>query len=327
MPGSKSDRAPGAEPPANHGGSPLFSKAQTVSSARLAFARALKAIGISTNEAAAEARLALATILKVKEGSLVIEGDRLLGEAASVLELVLADRLKRRPLQYALGEADFFGMTFAVGEGVLIPRPETELIVEAVLARLQETGPRLIIEVGGGSGCIFVSLLKHFAGARALVFEVSPEAMRYCLQNAAQHQVEGRSRVLHQDFFAPETGAILREAMAIEPVSGKPWPIAPIFVSNPPYIPAQTMASLEPEVQDYEPHIALCGMDEDGLGFYRGFAGALAELCPPGLDFFLEVGEGQADAVAEIFARHGFGDIDIKEDLAGIKRIVSGRLN
>ncbi|MBI5175814.1 MAG: peptide chain release factor N(5)-glutamine methyltransferase [Candidatus Melainabacteria bacterium] len=326
MPGSKSNRALGEGAAADHG-APRFSKAQTVSSARLVFARTLKAIGISTSEAAAEARLALATILKVKEGSLVIEADRLLGESAAVLERVLNDRLKRRPLQYALGQADFFGLTFAVGEGVLIPRPETELIVEAVLAKLEETGPRLIIEVGGGSGCIFVSLLKHFTGARALVFEVSAEAVQYCLKNAAQHQVEGRSRVLQQDFFAPETGAILRESMAIEPVSGKPWPISPIFVSNPPYIPARIMDSLEPEVRDFEPRAALCGMDEDGLGFYRGFAGVLAEFCPGGLDFFLEVGEGQADAVAEIFAGHGFGDIDIKVDLAGIKRIVSGRLN
>lgn len=284
-------------------------------------------MGISSGEAAAEARLALATIMKVKEGSLVLEGERLLGEAAAALAQVLTDRLKRRPLQYALGQADFYGLTFAVGEGVLIPRPETELIVEAALARLKETEPRLIIEVGGGSGCIFVSLLKHCVGSRAVVFEVSAEAVQYCLKNAARHGVEARSQVFQRDFFAADTGAILQEAQALEPVSGKPWSQAPIFVSNPPYIPAELMGGLEPEVRDFEPHAALCGMDADGLGFYRGFARALAEFRPPGLDFFLEVGEGQADAVAEIFAGHGFGDIDIKEDLAGIKRIVSGRLN
>lgn len=324
MPGSNRWQAKGPEP--DRGG-PYFSSAQSVASARLSFARVLKAMGISAGEAAAEARLALATIMKVKEGSLVLEGDRLLGDAASVLEQVLTDRLKRRPLQYALGQADFYGLTFAVGEGVLIPRPETELIVEAALVRLKETGPRLIIEVGGGSGCIFVSLLKHCAGSRALVFEVSDEAVQYCLKNSARHGVESRSQVLHQDFFAVETGAILQGAPALESASGKPWPVAPLFVSNPPYIPAELMGSLEPEVRDFEPYSALCGLDEDGLGFYRGFAFALAEYCPPGLDFFLEVGEGQADAVAEIFARHGFGEIDIKVDLAGIKRIVSGRLN
>ncbi|MFF2158775.1 peptide chain release factor N(5)-glutamine methyltransferase [Paenibacillus chitinolyticus] len=214
------------------------------------------------------------------------------------------------PVQYITGEQEFYGLTLRVTDAVLIPRPETELLVEEILregSRLFPQGAPLLADIGTGSGAIPVSLLHARPDWRAAACDLSPEALEVAKGNAGQCGVGERIAFYEGDLLLP---CVEREL----PVD--------ILVSNPPYIPAGDSPSLQPEVRDYEPHLALFG-GEDGLDLYRRLAGQIPLLPRQPRLVGLEVGIHQAEAVADLLRVAGeWSEIRFVKDLAGIDRHV-----
>jgi len=222
---------------------------------------------------------------------------------------LLKRRAKREPLQYVLGRQAFRSLELEVGPAVLIPRPETESLVEEVLgwARRQAGDDRHLIglDVGTGSGAIALSLLAEGPFARFVGVDVSPAAVETARRNADAHGL--------QDRFDPRIGATFTAAATGERYDA--------IVSNPPYVAEGQRAALAPEIVDWEPGVALFG-GADGLEVIREIArGAAAWLRPGGL-FAVEVGLGQAEAVASLVAEHGLVDARVRKDLAGRPRMV-----
>lgn len=213
-------------------------------------------------------------------------------------------RLEGYPLQYLLGEWDFYGRTFRVGEGVLIPRADTETLVEAALAFAKGRGPLRIADLCSGSGCIAVTLAKELPSAEVWAVEKSPEALGYLRGNAAQN---GASlHILRDDVLAP-TGD---------------YPTFDLIVSNPPYLTQADMDSLQPEVR-HEPAMALFG-ETDGLAFYRGITERWTERLNPGGMVAYEIGLGQENAVAEMLKNKCLRNVCFHRDLCGIIRVITG---
>ncbi len=220
------------------------------------------------------------------------------GEARRRLEGWLARRERREPLAYITGWREFFGRRFAVGRGVLVPRPETELLVEAGLDAVRGDPGAVLLDVGTGSGAVAVSVAAEAPEVTVVATEISEEALRFAGLNAAAH--------------APHVGLVHCDlATAVRR--------ADVVLANLPYIPSGEIEALEPEVSAWEPRIALDG-GNDGLELIRELVRDCAERLRPRL-VALEVGYGQADAVAEV--GRGFGaEVSKMRDLAGIDRVV-----
>ena len=213
------------------------------------------------------------------------------------------------PLQYILGEWEFMGLRFFVGPGVLIPRPETELLAQEAAGFLKGRQHPRLLELCAGSGCVCVSVAAAVPGCTAEALELSEEAMGYLRRNIRLHALEDRVCAVRGDMLDPAAPARL----------GGPFDA---IVCNPPYIPSGDMGTLQREVRR-EPRMALDG-GADGLRFYRAFAPWASRLASGGLAAF-EVGAGEAPAVAERMAGFGFRDVTVKKDYSGIERIVAGR--
>ena len=217
-------------------------------------------------------------------------------------------RAKHEPLQYLLGKWEFYGLTVFVGPGVLIPRADTETLVDAVLSRVKDFAGQRIADLCTGSGCIALALAAHMPQTSFTGIDISDDALAYALKNKAYHNLQNTA-FLRADVLAAETAAQYRDLAAI--------------VCNPPYLTAEDMRQLQAEVQ-YEPESALYG-EKDGLHFYRSITKIWKQtLCTGGLLAY-EVGCTQANAVAEILAENGFSAIEILRDLNGMERAVLGR--
>ncbi len=290
----------------------------TYSEARRNFSKALIALGIDESEARREAEIALMHVTKSAAHELLLKADsQLLPEQSEAMSEILSQRLLRKPLQYALGETYFMGFKFAVGPGVLIPRPDTEIMVEAILAEINQT-PGLkercnLIEVGAGSGAIVISLLKLCPNLIASVFEISPQAAHFCRINALCHGIYDRLNIIEEDYLTglPKlTGQFQFD----------------LFCSNPPYIPVDLARDLAPEILLHEPALALVGQGSDGLGFYRQFAQMLPSLpATAKAALLVELGQGQGQEVSAIFEQAGWQDLRLLPDLAGIDRVFAAR--
>jgi release factor glutamine methyltransferase len=216
---------------------------------------------------------------------------------------VLERRYRGEPIQYITGEAEFYGLRFRVTRDVLIPRPETEHLVEKVLelaARFEQ--PR-IVDVGTGSGAIAVALAHHLPQARITAIDLSAPALDLARQNAERNGVTGRMRFLLGDLLAP----VAEERFEI-------------VVSNPPYVPASDRDQLAVEVREYEPALALFA-GGDGLDVYRRLIPAAFAALAPGGFVALEIGYGQEAAVHTLLATSGFYQIEFVPDLKGIPRV------
>ncbi|MEW6542549.1 MAG: peptide chain release factor N(5)-glutamine methyltransferase [Nitrospirota bacterium] len=245
--------------------------------------------------------------------TLHLEGPRLVSpEEQRLASERFARRAAREPLQYVLGTQEFCGREFEVGPAVLIPRPETEGLVEEARRRCAEVPQPLVADVGTGSGCIAVALAHALTQAVLYATDVSEAALETARRNVRRHGVGERVRLLAGDLCEP-----LRRLG----LGGRLHAI----VSNPPYVPTAELASLQPEVRDHEPRLALDG-GPDGLAFHRTLLREAPELLVPGGWLLLEVGQGQADLIRET-AREldGYGEPHIAKDAAGIERIVSLR--
>ncbi|WP_062308112.1 peptide chain release factor N(5)-glutamine methyltransferase [Alicyclobacillus sendaiensis] len=239
-------------------------------------------------------------------------GDEVPDEIAERAARLAALRVQGEPLAYVLGKQDFYGRTFEVGPDCLIPRPDTEVLVEEAIRFLKRmpSGTR-VIDVGTGSGCIAVSIALACPGVSVTAVDLSMDALAVARRNAERF------------------GAVVDWAAAdgiewlIERAErGRPWHA---IVSNPPYVPTGEIDQLEPSVRDYEPRLALDG-GEDGLAFYRRMAALPPYVLARGrAGVFLEVGHNQADDVARLFApwrERGFRVRKVK-DLRGIDRVIA----
>lgn len=222
----------------------------------------------------------------------------------TAIEVLAARRENREPISHILGRRGFWTLDLRVTKDTLDPRPDTETLVQGVLDRRPDRQAALsILDFGTGSGCILLALLSERPRSHGLGVDQSPGALAVAADNAARCGVADRAR-----FRQGNWGEGLSE-------------VFDIIVSNPPYIPDAEIATLEPEVARHEPLTALAG-GIDGLDCYRVLVPQMARLLAPGGLAGFEVGAGQARAVAGLFATHGFHDVEIAQDLAGIGRCV-----
>jgi release factor glutamine methyltransferase len=215
-------------------------------------------------------------------------------------------RLAGEPIQYITGETEFYGLPFRVNRNVLIPRPETEHLVEKVLALAADFKKPRIVDVGTGSGAIAVALAHKLPGSRISAIDISAPALAIARGNAERNGVADRIRFLRGNL--------------LEPVAGEQFEIV---VSNPPYVAESDRASLAVEVRDYEPELALYA--GDGLGFFRRLIPDARAALVSGGFLALEIGYGQNAAVSALLAEAGFGEVEFTADLQGIPRVVSCR--
>jgi release factor glutamine methyltransferase len=285
--------------------------ATTVREALQAGERVLRRAGVES--ARLDAELLLGNALAAERKELYLRLDRPLDEdARRRFEDLLLRRGRREPLAYILGEKEFWSLDFVVTPDVLVPRPETELLVETglnILAR-RRAGAR-VLELGTGSGAVAVSLAKERSDLAIHATDLSPAALKIARLNAKRHGVAPRIEFLAGDLFEPVGGA----KAGFE-----------LVVFNPPYIAAREMDHLPPEVREWEPKLALFG-GVDGLDFYRRIVReAPLHLAEDGV-VALEIGAGMAQAVAAVFADAGrYKTLAVHRDLAGRDRVVTAQL-
>lgn len=257
--------------------------------------------------ALADAALLLTHTLRIERSVLISHPERLLTrEDQALYQASVERRLRFEPMQYILGTQEFYGLDFLVTPDVLIPRPETELLVEAVIARLAGTAPLRIVDVGTGSGAIAVALAHALPTAAITAVDLSRPALELAQQNALRNRVAAHIRFLPSDLLA---------ALQAEP----PFDC---IVSNPPYIAASDAPTLHPQVRDFEPHAALFA-GPSGLEVYtRLIPQAHASLVPRGL-LALEIGFAQQAAIAALLA--GWTALEFLPDLNGIPRCALAR--
>ncbi|MFW6188804.1 MAG: peptide chain release factor N(5)-glutamine methyltransferase [Planctomycetota bacterium] len=221
-------------------------------------------------------------------------------------------RASREPLQYLVGGWEFYGRHFALTPAVLVPRQETELLAEKCLEKVPEGTDWWAADIGTGSGVIAVTLACERPGLELIAVDSSAEALEVAARNAARHGVEDRIRLGEDDLAEPLPGLLPPGREGVE-----------LLVSNPPYVPTDRIASLEPEVRDWEPRAALDG-GEDGLHVIRRLVPQAAEHLLRGGWLVLELGEGQADPVTELAAETAAYDMDTLEtvtDSGGCRRV------
>lgn len=269
----------------------------------------LRSAGIE--EAQLDARLLLEWCCGTDRNTLLAHGDRNVAEKEySCYEKCIADRRSRIPLQYITGVQEFMGLTFTVNKNVLIPRQDTEVLVEEVMRHLHD-GMR-ILDMCTGSGCILTSLLRYSNDCTGVGADISEEALRVARDNA-EALLEGNGRERPKASFVRSD---LFEGLDADDRFD-------VIVSNPPYIKTGDMDTLMPEVREHEPALALDGK-EDGLFFYRRIiAGAKRFLSGGGMLFF-EIGFDQGEDVRELMRQAGYTDIEIVKDFAGLDRVVFG---
>ena len=209
-----------------------------------------------------------------------------------------------KPLQQITGKAYFMGLEFTVNEHVLIPRQDTEILVEEALKRMSEHAR--ILDLCTGSGCILLSLLYNKNKAEGIGIDISEEALKVAKRNSRDLHIT--AEFIQSDLLEKATGMF------------------DLIVSNPPYIPANVIEGLMEEVRDYEPHLALDG-GEDGLDFYRRIVAEAGAYLNPGGWLVMEIGQEQGEAVRQMLLHAGYEEIEVVQDLAGLDRVVLGRMH
>ncbi len=277
-----------------------------------------EAAGVLRAAGVAEARREAASLLAHALGRdrvylFTHDGETLAAEKLTAFRSLVGRRAAGEPLQYVTGRQEFYGLDFEVTPDVLIPRPETELLVEAALEVLRAHASPLFCDVGTGSGCIPVALLRERADARAVALDISPAALRVARRNAERHGVSPRLRTLVSDCF---------DALRTDEVRGM---TLPLIVSNPPYVAESDLAGLQREVRDHEPRVALTP-GGDGLSVIRRLVAEAPDFLEPGGQLLFEIGFNQHEQVAALINPRTWTRLDILQDLQGIPRTVVLRL-
>lgn len=274
-------------------------------------ARELKNADIA--EAELDARLLLEYICRTDRNTLLVHGD---SERSPLEEefykITIEKRKTHIPLQHITGEQEFMGLVFKVNEHTLIPRQDTEILVEEAMRYLGD-GMR-ILDICTGSGCILLSLLKYSNECEGVGIDISRKALLVAEENAARLSLD--AKFLCGDLFGP------LEDFVSDKTNDR---LFDIIISNPPYIPSGEIQELMPEVKDHEPPAALDGM-EDGLYFYRKIVERAPHYMRSSALLFFETGYNQAEEVSAILRAGGFGKIEVIKDYAGLDRVIKAEL-
>jgi len=226
-------------------------------------------------------------------------------EAAARLEAMAQRRLEGEPVARILGHKEFYGLDFILNGATLVPRPETELLVDLALEAVKGAEAPVLLDLGTGCGCIIIAILVHAKTAQGIATDLSEEALTTARENAERHGVLDRLEFRVGSWCAP-----LANDEAFDAV-----------VANPPYVETEIIAQLPPEVSTFDPHLALDG-GEDGLAAYRAIAEGITGHLKPGAALMVEVGHEQGIEVGALLSTAGFTGIDIRKDLAGLDRVV-----
>lgn len=257
-----------------------------------------------------EADLLIAHALGLKRIALYMDPDRpLIEPELAAIRALVARRRAHEPIAYILGEREFYGRTFQVTRDVLIPRPDTETLVEVALKFLRAEAPAgPVLDLCTGSGAVAITLAAELPERAFVASDLSGAALSVARANAERHGVAARIELREGDLFA-----VLRAGEQFACIT-----------ANPPYIGAHELATLQPDVRDFEPRLAL-DAGPDALCFYRAIAREAPRFVSSGGSVCVEVGIDQAREVMELFAAHGFVDVRAVRDLAGIERVVAAR--
>jgi release factor glutamine methyltransferase len=281
----------------------------TIAQAIIEGSRRLRAAGVDHDRLTAG--LLLRHLIGVERTQLLTRSEEQIGADQYRDYLALIERRAAgEPLQYVTGHQEFYGLDFIVTPDVLIPRPETEFLIERVmkLAAESERDSLLIVDVGTGSGCIAVTLAKLLPGARLIATDVSRAALTVAQRNAERNRVRDRIEFLEGDLLAPLAERRLQGAVDI-------------LASNPPYVNQDGRQLLQREVREWEPHEALFG-GADGLDFYRRLLAETARILKPQGYLVLEIGFSQLEAISEIVTGSGLRLCDVTRDLQDIPRVL-----
>ena len=279
-----------------------------------------------------QTELLLAHLLKMPRMKLYLNFERVLTPAETdVLREFIKRRSQHEPLQHIVGSTSFCGFEIAVNRHVLVPRPETELLAESGWQFLStiNSQPSTTLDFCTGSGCIAIALAAKCPKAKIVATDISADALTLARENAARNNVTDRIEFLQGDGFAALTER--RGGRPREPKhnahDGSPG-VSPhqfdLIISNPPYIPSAEIATLQPEVRDFDPHLALDG-GADGLGFYRLIASQAKAFLKLGGKIMVEFGDGQAEAVRKIFETEKWIVEAVQEDYSHRARILVAR--
>jgi len=285
---------------------PGLKSGASVSEALQHLAQSFRASGIE--EAEADARLLIGHALHLDRARLIAQSDRILeAREVTVISALAARRLRREPVSRILGEKEFWSLPISVTPDVLVPRPETETVVEAALDFVIRSGLRLeklrVLDIGTGSGALLLALLKELPNAVGTGTDVSSAALDVARANATRCRLDTRCNFV-----------VCNIATGVE----GPFDL---IVSNPPYIAHDEIATLAPEVRDYDPQVALDG-GQDGFDAYRSIASDIKRILAPGGRLFVELGRGQDEQVRALFTKAGLSPGIPRKDLAGITRVL-----
>jgi release factor glutamine methyltransferase len=270
-------------------------------------ARRLEAVGFDPGDARLDATVLARSVLNWDQADW-LTNNRAPATAAfsSAFDALVRRRIEREPVAYLTGEREFYGRTFHISRDVLIPRPETELLVDEALERIP-AGESLVVDVGTGSGCVAITLALEAPEVRVVATDVSGRALDVARRNAERLGATGRVSFVESSLTAELSRT------------------ADLVVSNPPYVATTDRSTLPRDVRDYEPALALFG-GADGLDVIRPLVEASGRALKPGGWVVFEIGAGQADQIERLLADHArWGDVTIAPDLAGIRRVVSAR--
>ena len=260
-------------------------------------------------EAVLDARLLLEFVCGTDRNTLLVHPDREVSEEEiRQYKKLIGERAKHIPLQHLTGVQEFMGLKFGVNEHVLIPRQDTEILVEEVMR--EPFDGEQILDLCTGSGCILLSLLHYSKGCHGVGVDISPEALQVAKGNAKRLGISDEQVEFQEgDLFAP-----LEKGRKFD-----------LLVSNPPYIQSSVIPTLMPEVREHEPMLALDGM-EDGLFFYRKITEQASQWLRTGARIYFEIGYDQAADVEQLLREAGFAEIRTVQDYAGLDRVVCARL-
>lgn len=259
----------------------------------------------------ANAEILLAEILKCKRLELYLSFDKPLAEnEVQDYREAIRKRGLRIPLQYIVGNVEFYGLKLIVNESVLIPRPETELLVEKIINESDKSESLKILDIGVGSGNISLSLLKNLPNTNVVAIDISKSALEVAKQNAEVNSLQDRIELKHFDIMKDDLNSL-----------GK----FDLIVSNPPYVSVNDFESLEPELKVHEPRIALTD-NSNGISFYKNILEVSDQILNKPGKIYFELGMGQSMEIKNLFDQKGFSNITITKDYSGIDRIISGEL-
>lgn len=266
-----------------------------------------------------DALLLLMQATSLSKEKIVFEPDFLLDETQQKKFFALIERRKNRePVSHLIGKREFFGREFLVTRDVLDPRPDSEILVELALQHAAENSR--ILELGVGSGCLIITLLASLPDAAGVGIDVSAKALKIARENAEKNGVASRLKLIESDLFTGlgtlSSSSAKNKKAELELRDPKKFNL---IISNPPYISTAEIGNLQDEVRLFEPRMALDG-GSDGLNFYRRISAEAKKFLAENGAVIVEIGYGQKEKTAEIFASHGFQLIESKRDLVGIER-------